>query len=346
VSVLQVRGLHAAYGSTKVLRGVDLDVQPGSITAVLGSSGSGKTTLLRVIAGFERATAGVVTIAGTPVESVVRHVAPERRRVGYVAQEGALFPHLTVGANVAFGLRRADTRSRRVAELLELVGLGELATRYPHQLSGGQQQRVALARAMATNPPVILLDEPFAALDAALRSDIRRDVARILTEAGTTTVLVTHDQDEALSMADQLVVLNDGIVVQAGPPSRVYRHPHDIRLAHFLGDANIFTARATATGLQSPIGLLEGRQPTPPGELATVLVRPEDIRLTVGEPSPEVPAVIVKVEYHGHESLVTVAVEPDLILLVRTRPDDRLVPGTAVGLCVEGPVHTWKAESR
>ena len=342
MSVLQVRGLRAAYGATKVLHGVDLDVQAGSMTAVLGSSGSGKTTLLRVIAGFERATAGVVTIAGRTVESLDRHVPPERRRVGYVAQEGALFPHLTVGANVAFGLRRAESRSHRVVDLLGLVGLADFVDRYPHQLSGGQQQRVALARAMATNPPVILLDEPFAALDAALRSDLRRDVAHILAEAGTTTVLVTHDQDEALSMADQLVVLNDGIVVQAGPPAQVYRHPHDRRLAQFLGDANIFTACAASQGLQSPIGLLDVREPIPVGESVTVLVRPEDIGLTWTDPSPAVPAVVSKVEYHGHESLVTVAVEPDLTLLVRTRPDDRLILGAVVGLRVDGPVHVWR----
>src|SRR5580698_1872305 len=212
--MMRVTGLHKAFGTHPVLTGLDLEVPEGSLTAILGPSGSGKTTLLRLLAGFDRADRGEIVIGGTVVDDDRTHVPPERRRIGYVPQEGSLFPHLTVAANVAFGLSRKGRRFGEAESLLAAVGLEGLGKRYPHQLSGGQQQRVALARALAIEPAVVLMDEPFASLDAHLRASVRADVQRIFHEAGTTAILVTHDQDEALSVADLVAVLRDGRIAQ------------------------------------------------------------------------------------------------------------------------------------
>ena len=240
---LAVAGLDKRFGAHQVLAGLNLDVPAGSLTAILGPSGSGKTTLLRVLAGFEHADAGTVRIGSAIADGPGVFLPPERRRIGYVPQEGSLFPHLTVAANVAFGLSRRnwgrERRARRCAELLEAVGLGGLDRRYPHQLSGGQQQRVALARALAIQPEVVLLDEPFASLDAHLRASVRADVQQLLKESGTTTVLVTHDQDEALSTADRVAVLRDGGIAQCAAPQELYCRPVDADMARFIGEANL-----------------------------------------------------------------------------------------------------------
>ena len=218
-----VTGLYKAFGAHQVLTGVDLEVPAGSLTAILGPSGSGKTTLLRLMAGFERADAGTIGIGDVLVDGPGVYVAPERRRIGYVPQEGSLFPHLTVEGNVGFGLTARERRGGKVAGLLETVGLGGFGKRYPHQLSGGQQQRVALARALAIEPAVVLLDEPFASLDAHLRASVRADVHEIFRRAGTTAVLVTHDQDEALSTADWVAALRHGKIAQCAAPEDLYR---------------------------------------------------------------------------------------------------------------------------
>ncbi len=225
-----------------MLQGVELDVQPGSLTAVLGLSGCGKTTLLRVIAGFERAERGAVSLGGQTLDDGRTYLAPERRSVGYVPQEGALFPHLSVQENVGFGLARRERRGEQVAELLEMVGIAPLAKRLPHELSGGEQQRVALARALARHPQALLLDEPFSSLDASLRSRVREEVHALLREQGVTTVLVTHDQEEALSLADNVAVLRDGRIIQQGAPAELYERPADERLARFLGAVNVIDA--------------------------------------------------------------------------------------------------------
>ena len=226
-----------------VLQGVNLSVPAGSLVAVLGLSGCGKTTLLRAIAGFERVQRGRIALGTRTLDDGHRvYVPPERRGIGYVPQEGALFPNLSVQANVAFGLSRAQRRTDVVRELLELVGLAHLARRFPHQLSGGEQQRVALARALARRPEVLLLDEPFSSLDASLRSTVREEVSALLRRQGATTVLVTHDQEEALSLADSVAVLRDGTIVQQGTPAELYSKPVDARLASFLGAANLLEA--------------------------------------------------------------------------------------------------------
>ncbi len=221
------------------LDGVDLAVAAGSFTAVLGPSGSGKSTLLGVLAGTVRPDSGTVHVGGREVDAPGRHVPPEHRRVGLVPQDGTLFPHLDVAGNVAFGLsgKPRSQRRERVAEMLELVGLASLSSRRPDELSGGQQQRVALARALAPAPDVVLLDEPFSALDTSLRASLRAEVARVLSDAATTAILVTHDQEEAMTMADRVVVLRDGRIVQDATPSEVYRTPCDEWVAGFVGDA-------------------------------------------------------------------------------------------------------------
>jgi len=238
---LSVTQLSKAFGGRPVLRGVDLDVPAGSLIAVLGSSGSGKTTLLRLVCGFERADSGVVTIDGQVVTGAGVHAPPEKRRIGYVAQEGSLFPHLTVFDNVAFGLPRSERRDRaRIEALLTSVGLpAAYAGRAPHQLSGGEQQRVALARALAPSPKLVLLDEPFSSLDAALRVETRQAVANALAASGATALLVTHDQSEALAMGSEVAVLRDGLFAQIARPETLYRQPVDVAMARFVGEAVI-----------------------------------------------------------------------------------------------------------
>jgi iron(III) transport system ATP-binding protein len=340
-----VAGLEKRFGAQPVLQGVDLRVQAGTITAILGPSGSGKTTLLRLLAGLARPDSGSVTIGGTVVDGPGRHVPPESRRVGYVPQEGSLFPHLDVRANVGFGLPRARRR-QRVAELLDLTGLGDLAHRYPHQMSGGQQQRVALARALAPDPSLVLLDEPFSSLDAALRTSVRLEVDRILRQAGTTTVMVTHDQDEALAMADQVAVLRDGRVAQAGHPEEVYCQPVDPGLARFLGEANVVTGVIRGQHADTVFGLLPLVEPAldfADGTEVTVLVRPEQISIASADPGESpggVAGTVVQTDYHGHDSLVAVAVGADTFN-VRLLGAAYLQPGTPVGLKASGAVRAW-----
>jgi ABC-type Fe3+/spermidine/putrescine transport system ATPase subunit len=237
---LSIRGLRHAYGSAEILHGLDLDVPAGSILAVLGPSGCGKSTLLRLVAGFERPAAGKINIAGVTMIGEGSWRPPQRRPIGYVAQEGSLFPHLSVRRNLEFGLDRRQRGDRqRVAELLDLVSLdASCLERYPHELSGGQQQRVALARTLARRPALVLLDEPFAALDADLRAATRTAMAEVLRSAEVATVLVTYDQGEALSFADELAVMIAGCFTQVGPTRDVYECPADLETARLVGRAH------------------------------------------------------------------------------------------------------------
>ncbi len=356
---LTLTDLHKAFGELVVLRGLNLAVSAGSFTAILGPSGSGKTTLLRLLAGFERADAGTVTIGDRMVDGPASYLPPERRKIGYVPQEGALFPHLTVARNVGFGLRAQQRRGPRITELLDAVGLTGMAGRYPHQLSGGQQQRVALARALAIGPEVVLLDEPFNSLDAHLRASVRADVQAICRGAGTTAILVTHDQDEALSMADRVAVLRDGRIVQYTAPHQLYSRPADPALARFVGDANLLAGRlagaAGAAMVQTVIGLL----PLEPhcaaaagGGQLTVLIRPEQLELVPGQAGGAVPhradgtfgGHVVGYEYYGHDAVVRV--RPDdaadgLEVTVRTAGGPQLAVGEPVTVRAHGPVMAW-----
>jgi iron(III) transport system ATP-binding protein len=278
MSALEVHGLTKAFGGVLALDHVDLQVPAGSITAVVGPSGSGKTTLLRLIAGFERPDEGTVAVGDTVVAGDGRLVAPERRRVAIVPQEGALFPHLSVAANVAFGLPRGRRKGSRVTECLALVGLAGYERRRPDQLSGGQQQRVALARALAPHPSLIMLDEPFSALDAALRPQIRAEVVAALRADGATAVVVTHDRDEALQMADQVVVLLDGRVAQAADPATLYRSPASAEVAAFIGPGEVVSGRRHGSTVHTADGDLPvdiaSRAPDGPVD---VVLRPEPV---------------------------------------------------------------------
>jgi iron(III) transport system ATP-binding protein len=382
---LAVAGLDKRFGAHQVLTGLDLDVPAGSLTAILGPSGSGKTTLLRVLAGFEHADAGTVRIGSAVADGPGVFLPPERRRIGYVPQEGSLFPHLTVAANVAFGLSRRkwgrERRAKRCADLLESVGLGGLDRRYPHQLSGGQQQRVALARALAIQPEVVLLDEPFASLDANLRASVRADVQQLLKESGTTTVLVTHDQDEALSTADRVAVLRDGGIAQCAAPQELYSRPVDADMARFIGEANLIPGILNGSSVQTLLGVLavtgadtggdgaaagaaRNGSEGPGHRPAMVLIRPEQVELVPGtlaeagaagavsaETGPAAPASstgltgrITGYGYHGHDAVVTVQPEQDPQappLTVRTLGGQALSPGSKVTLRAHGPVIAW-----
>jgi iron(III) transport system ATP-binding protein len=364
-AVVRVSSLYKSYGATPVLHGVDLEIERGTLTAVLGPSGSGKTTLLRVLAGFERADQGSVELGGRVVDDARRAVPPEKRRIGYVPQDGALFPHLTVRGNVGFGLTRAQRRSGRIEELLALTELGDMADRYPHQLSGGQQQRVALARALAPAPDLVLLDEPFSALDAALRTSVRAEVLGILRATACTAILVTHDQDEALSMADRIAVLRQGRVVQHGTAQELYDTPADAQLACFLGEANIVRATVTSDGADAGLfGVLPVRANGCDGA-ADALIRPEQvaIRLAADDAPAEadarcVPGLVERCEYYGHDMMLTVRPQagaqagagadrpgPGLPerLLARLPAGAPLAVGTEVVVTVRGPVTTWAA---
>jgi iron(III) transport system ATP-binding protein len=334
---LRVRGVTKSYDAP-VLTGLDLDVEVGSLVALLGPSGCGKTTLLRIVAGFERAEAGTVEVGGRPVEGPGRAVAPERRRVGIVPQEGALFPHLTVHDNVAFGLPRGERRGPRADEVLELVGLAGLGRRMPHELSGGQQQRVAVARALAPAPSLVLLDEPFSALDAGLRAQVRAEVRESLRAAGASAVLVTHDQQEALSVADVVAVVRDGRVVQAGDPWAVYARPVDLGVATFVGETVVLRGHAVGGAVTSPLGPLL-TDPGAAGDVA-VVVRPE--QLEVGPLDlPCVDAVVAHREFYGHDALLRLDLPGGAVATARTPGHPLPEVGSTVKVGVRGPVVTF-----
>ncbi|MER5459500.1 ABC transporter ATP-binding protein [Streptomyces sp. NPDC002668] len=335
---LRIEGLAKAYGpDATVLDGLDLTVPSGSLAAVLGPSGCGKTTLLRIVAGFLRADAGTVTVGGRTLSGPGVHLPPERRRIGIVPQEGALFPHLSVARNVSFGLTGLDrgARSRRTEEMLELVGLAGYGDRMPHELSGGQQQRVALARALAPEPQLVLLDEPFNALDSALRAGVRADVRAALRATGATAVLVTHDQQEALSTADFVAVVRDGHVAQCDTPQEVYSRPADPWVAGFVGDAVLLPGTAEDATAVTPLGrvALAGPVGTHDG---TVLLRPEQLRLTDAV-APTARGTVLDVCFYGPDAMVTVDVDGlDTPVDIRTAGPVAVRPGEQVGILVTG----------
>jgi len=323
---IRARDVEKRFGDTAALRGFHLDVHPGHILTLLGPSGSGKTTALRLIAGFDRADRGRIEIDGKVVCDREVFVPPEKRRVGMVFQDYALFPHLTVARNVGYGVRNGSRR-RRVAETLELVGLAGKEDRMPHELSGGEQQRVAIARALAPKPEVILLDEPFSNLDASLRSRVRTEIASILREAGTTAVFVTHDQEEALSMSDFVAVMRDGRVVQAARPADLYQNPADAWVAEFLGDADFVDGVASRGTVSTPVGSFPTRLEGP----VRVMIRPEAVSL---RPDAAGNAVVRDRQYFGHDQLVTVGLANGTTLRARLGPSPYLQPGDVVSVAV------------
>ncbi|MFD3876569.1 ABC transporter ATP-binding protein [Streptomyces microflavus] len=344
---LRIAGLTSSYDSNRpVLDGLDLTVPGGCLAAVLGPSGCGKTTMLRIVAGFLRPDSGTVDIRSRTVTGPGLHVPPEKRRVGIVPQEGALFPHLTTARNIAFGLPRGPSVSRdmRVGELLELVGLAGYGNRMPHELSGGQQQRVALARALAPRPAVVLLDEPFNALDSSLRAGIRADVRVALAAAGATGVLVTHDQEEALSSADLVAVMRDGHVVQCGTPQDVYRRPTDLWTASFVGDAVQLPGTAQETTAVTALGNVPLYAPAATGS-GFAVIRPEQVALShQADDSDGSTATVLAVEFHGHHSRISVSV-PGMEATVSARVLGLTTarPGDTVTVVVSGQA-TWHAD--
>jgi iron(III) transport system ATP-binding protein len=343
---LRCEHIAASYQDRRVLSDVDLSVPEGTLTAILGASGCGKTTLLRVIMGFTKAHSGRVIVGETVVADERMHLAPEKRGVGYVAQEGALYPHLNVAQNVAFGLARSERKDRtKVAEVLRLVGLSErYAHRLPGELSGGEQRRVSLARALAPRPRVVLLDEPFSGLDAALRVETRRAVLDALAHAGTTALLVTHDQAEAFSMGRQVAVLRDGRLVQTAYPSDLYRTPVDLEVARFVGDAVVLSGHfdQNAGLLSCSLGLLPVLGAGAQGPVQAML-RPEQLRLgpsaQVGGQPEAISAVVVGLTYMGAETLVQLSLQASgEIVLAKTYSQDAPRAGETVDVSVHGPV--------
>ncbi|MDX3810518.1 ABC transporter ATP-binding protein [Bosea thiooxidans] len=336
---LVISDVSKRFGATTALDRVSLAVERGCRVAIVGPSGSGKTTLLRVIAGFEAPDAGKVTLDGQILADGPAIAPAHRRRIGYVAQDGALFPHLDVAGNLGFGIPRNEPdRANRLRELMELVELdASMLTRWPHELSGGQQQRVALARALARKPALMLLDEPFSALDTGLRETVRQAVARVLTRAGITTILVTHDQGEALSFADQLAVMREGRLVQAGGPYELYWRPVDIETAVFLGNAVLFEAQIEAVGVSCGLGRLAAETGGRSGR-GTIMLRPEQFQLSPAGPGLE--ACIEDITFRGAQCLVALRssdAAANLAFTAQVSSVDRLDVGQTVFVTVKGP---------
>jgi iron(III) transport system ATP-binding protein len=340
VSRVELAGAAYAFGDVRAVDGVDLTVPQGSLTAVLGASGCGKTTLLRLVAGFLAPQAGTIRFDDRVVAGDGVSISPQRRRVGYVPQEGALFPHLDVAGNIGFGLPRAARRSDQVSRMLELVELpASYATRSPHELSGGQQQRVALARALAPEPSVVLLDEPFSSLDASLRVTTGRAVTHALQATGTTALLVTHDQDEALSLADQVAVMRHGRVIQTDAPRELYRAPVDPEVGAFVGGATVVAAHVRDGRATFSFGSAPLAAPAPDGD-ARVLLRPEQILVNHGA----VGARVEQVHFYGHDAAVRLLLLPDgPALVARVAGLEAPEPGAEVGIGVTGPVVAFPA---
>lgn len=339
MKALAIKELSKNFDGVKVLENVSFDLQKGQMLAVLGPSGCGKTTLLRSIAGFEIPASGEIEISGVKAFGERLYLSPEKRKIGYVPQEGALFPHLTVEQNVAFGLPRKMKRTGRVLDMLELVGMQGFEKRLPHELSGGQQQRVALARALAPGPSLILLDEPFSALDTGLRAKLRDDIKHALEQSNATSIMVTHDQEEAFSMADVIAVMRDGELVQIANPDDVYTKPKDLKVATFVGEAVLLNGRISGECVDCPLGMLPCHKPSGCAEQVTVMIRPE--QLSVGPIESGIQAKVMKTTYFGHDSLIELLIDENgqatsASIRVLGRPQVKV--GDTVGLKVDGDV--------
>ncbi len=333
--LLEIRNLSLSYGNQVVLTDLNLEAEQGQLTAVLGASGAGKSTLLRLIAGFEAPTSGEIFIDSNLVSSANEVVAPEKRGVGIVPQDSALFSHLTVSQNIGFGLPKGS--DARVKELLELVGLSEFANRKPASLSGGQAQRVALARALAPRPKLILLDEPFSALDAELRGRLREDVKAVLKAENASAILVTHDQEEALSLADRVAVMRDGRVIQAGTPTEIYNEPADLGIATFLGDSVLVDGKVEGGKVLTDLGKLSALNSVTEGQRGVVAIRSENFYL---QPNPTGDSEVIGRVFFGHDAVVEVQTPK---LKIRARSNGPFAPevGMRVTVWVRGAVNFY-----
>jgi iron(III) transport system ATP-binding protein len=318
-STIRLEGVSKRFGEVAAVDRTSFCVERGEVVALLGPSGCGKTTLLRLVAGFERPDEGAVEVAGRVVAGAGTWVPPEQRRIGMVFQDYALFPHLTVAENVGFGLRRG-LRPSRVPELLSIVGLDGYGRRYPHELSGGQQQRVALARALAPAPELVLLDEPWSNVDPFLRESLRAEVTEIVRPLGVTLVLVTHDREEAFSLADRIALMREGRVVQEGTSEELYFAPVSQWAAEFVGAGNVLTGRIAQGLVETALGAFPANGHATNGS-ARVLVRPELLEL---ECDPAGQAEVVAREFRGHDVFYRVLL--DGVELVSQRPSNEVVP--------------------
>jgi iron(III) transport system ATP-binding protein len=333
---LQIDQARVAYQSDHAaVDGVDLTLGCGSVTALLGPSGSGKSTLLRAIAGLEALDAGTIGFAGEIWSGPGIHRPPEVRRCGVVFQDYALFPHLNALDNVAFGLKtlpRPERRKRAMGEL-ERVELGHRAKAFPHELSGGEQQRVALARAVATDPDVMLLDEPFSGLDRRLRAELRDTTAKALKASGAATLIVTHDADEALSLADTIALMTDGKIIQIGSPDQLYLKPSSVAAARLLGDLEVFTGQVSANSVQIPLGLV--RAPSSlDGTRVKVIIRPEGISVATGT-DDGVPATITERRLAGGHARLACALETGDVVQARVELTTSVDVGSRVRLSLD-----------
>jgi iron(III) transport system ATP-binding protein len=309
---LQVSNLQVIMGSRVILSDLNLEIASGKFAAILGPSGCGKTTLLRSIAGLITPSAGTIRFGNKLVSVSSLVLPPHKRNVGYVPQEGGLFPHLRVAENVAFALKGKAERAEReeiVRQMLNLVGLSTFAKRFPHELSGGQQTRVALARALAVKPEIVLLDEPFAALDQALRGEISQEVVALLKESKTTALMVTHDREDALVSADVIAVMRTGSVVQYGTPADIYLNPISADVAESTGDIVTIPARKVSNSeVISPLSTSSAHQVQVNFD-GLMLIRPEEILISRVEDSKGVRAKITKINYYGHDALIDLSIE-------------------------------------
>ncbi len=336
-AALRLRGLRKSYGDVVAVDGLDLDIEAGTTCALLGPSGCGKTTTLRLIAGLETPDAGSVEIGDETVSTPGRSLPPERRRIGMVFQDYALFPHLDVAGNVGYGLGRRPDRER-VEAMLETVGLGGLGARHPHELSGGQQQRVALARALVVEPRAVLLDEPFSNLDAGLRERVRREAREILDAQGVTSVFVTHDQEEALSVADVVAVVNEGRIEQVGTPEEVYSRPATRWVAGFLGEIEVIPGTAENGSVACELGQLPNRNKLR-GDV-DVLIRPESVAVGTTEPADRrgsQEATVVSRNFYGHDQLLELRLPSGRLVRSRRLGFPAWHPGDRVRVWIDGP---------
>lgn len=338
---LIVTGLSRSFGERLAIDAVDITVRTGTLTAILGPSGCGKTTLLRIVAGLDHPDAGVVTLSGTVVQAPGHHVPPERRGVGLVFQDNVLFPHLTIAENVGYGVAR-NLRNAATSRLLELVGLADVGRRMPHEVSGGQQQRAALARTLATDPRIILLDEPFSQLDAHLRERVRSDMIQAIKRTNTTALLVTHDQEEAFALADEVIVMSEGRIHQVGSPQEIYHNPADRFVAEFVGDATLVPVSNTSPGY---VGTRIGQLPVSDHSPTTgsfAVVRPEAVM--VGSPDDTAvgayPARILSMRFQGANSVLELELDDGMHLLAHSSGQAAFAIGDSVSFRVHGPVAT------
>ena len=326
---LQAQDITKNLNGASAVDGASLSVAKGEVLALLGPSGCGKTTLLRILAGLSVPDRGKVELDGAVLAGPNTFVPPQRRSIGMVFQDWALFPHLTVAKNVSFGLHRSATAKERAAEILELVGLPHLAGRYPEELSGGQAQRVAVARALAPRPRVLLFDEPFSSLDTGLRVQLRTDVAALMHEVGMTSIFVTHDQEEAFVIGDRVAVMNEGRIVQTGKPDEVYQHPASPWVASFVGESNVLDGAASGGQAATAVGKVPLTRPVEGP--CQVVVRPEHLLLAPGGPG-----VVSSVEFYGHDTSYELEVD-GARLTARTIAAPLFSPGDRVSVSYQGP---------